>query len=29
MQRQIVFANIPEQVSQLIRVNGLTQVFNI
>ena len=26
-QRQIVFANIPEQVGQLIRVNGLTQVF--
>lgn len=29
VQRQIVFANIPEQVSQLIRVNGLTQVFEI
>ncbi|WP_172426028.1 STAS domain-containing protein [Sulfuricaulis limicola] len=28
-QREIVFANIPEQVRQLIRVNGLTQVFRI
>lgn len=28
-QRELVFANIPEQVRQLIRVNGLTQVFNI
>ena len=27
--REIVFANIPEQVRQLIRVNGLTQVFGL
>lgn len=25
--REVVFANIPEQVRDLIRVNGLTQVF--
>jgi phospholipid transport system transporter-binding protein len=27
--REMVFANIPEQVRQLIRVNGLTQVFGL
>lgn len=27
--RELVFANIPEQVSDLIRVNGLTRVFGI
>jgi phospholipid transport system transporter-binding protein len=26
---QIVFTNIPEQVRDLIRVNGLTQVFQL
>jgi phospholipid transport system transporter-binding protein len=29
VKREIVFANIPEQVRQLIRVNGLTQVFGL
>lgn len=28
-QREIVYTNVPEQVRQLIRVNGLTQIFNI
>lgn len=28
-QREIVFANIPEQVRQLIRVNGLQKVFQL
>ena len=27
VQREIVYANVPEQVRQLIRVNGLTQIF--
>lgn len=27
--RELVFANVPEQVRHLIRVNGLTQVFGI
>jgi phospholipid transport system transporter-binding protein len=28
-QRGMVFANIPEQVQQLIRVNGLQEVFQL
>jgi anti-anti-sigma regulatory factor len=28
-QREMVFANIPEQVQQLIRVNGLQEVFQL
>jgi anti-anti-sigma regulatory factor len=28
-QREIVFANIPEQVRQLIHVNGLQKVFQL
>lgn len=28
-QRELVFTNIPEQVRELIRVNGLQQVFNL
>lgn len=27
--RELVFANIPEQVSELIRVNGLQQMFGL
>ncbi len=27
--RQLVFTNLPEQMSDLIRVNGLTQVFEL
>jgi phospholipid transport system transporter-binding protein len=29
VKREVVFANVPEQVRQLIRVNGLAQVFGL